>query len=632
MTPAVGTTVPGARRRELYLDALRTAAIVRVVTYHTFGGAWLSWAFPAMGVMFALAGGLMVNSLDRQDPTTVIRNRIRRLLPALWLFGAITVPLMVWAGGRMSSWTNVDTGEPIPLWHLVFWFVPLLDPPGNEWGENVTVVLWYLRTYLWLVLLSPVLLTAFRRAPIPTIIAPLGLLVAQAWGYIPNGDDGPIWALVSDLGIFAPCWMLGFAHRTGALKRLPNFGLVAFVLVAAGGAVGWVLTHPSDSYDLNGIPIAQSLWSIAVILPLLRFAPDASWIGRTPVLGRFVALVNNRAVTIYLWHNILIDLAFFSGERLEGVGGFWESGVSTNPVFAYAVVWVLIAVAVMLFGWAEDLAARRKPRLWPVGPSASEVREKDLAREAAADTPGDGTSAGSEPYVPTFNDPMPGVAPGAAGPGAAGPGAAGPGPGPGAAGPDPRYAPVYAAQRSGGHDTGASRYVSPPPYGASPPLQGAGSRGPGHPDAGFRGEGFPGAGPRDAGAGFPGAGPRGAETYGGPAPGAGPWGGNVRGDGPRGGGPRGPYPPVSRVPAGHGSGAPRGAQRGPGPGPGSGPGRGPGPGPGPEVRRGPGGQRPGQYGPPPDAVTPHFGGYAPPPGEPYPGEDPDAERGRHRSG
>ena len=140
MTASVGSTVPGVRRRELYLDGLRTAAIVRVVIYHTIGGAWLSWAFPAMGVMFALAGGLMVNSLDKQPATTVIRNRIRRLLPALWVFGAVMVPLMVWQGGKL---TDANTGEPGPVWHAVFWMVPLVDPPGNEWGENAAVGVYY---------------------------------------------------------------------------------------------------------------------------------------------------------------------------------------------------------------------------------------------------------------------------------------------------------------------------------------------------------------------------------------------------------------------------------------------------------------------------------------------------------
>jgi len=470
MTAAVGSPVPGARRRELYLDALRTAAIVRVVVYHTFGGAWLSWAFPAMGVMFALAGGLMVNSLTRKPPATVIRSRLRRLLPALWVFGAVMIPVMIWQGGPLDTWTDSNSGEPLPLWRLAFWLVPLGDPPGNEWGENATVVLWYLRTYLWLVLLSPLMLAAFRRLPIPTLVAPLGLLFAQAFGVLPSADDGLIWAVVSDLGIFAPCWMLGFAHRTGALKRLPIPGLVTFVVLAGLAGIAWALSHPSEtddglSYDLNGIPIGQAFWSIAVILPLLRFAPDASWIGRTPVLGRFVALVNARAVTIYLWHNILIDVAFLSSERLEGVGGIWESGITYNPLWMFTTIWVLIAVAVVVFGWVEDLAAQRRPRLWPVGPSARERRaehEEELARAAAA--PPDARAP--DPAPP--HHPYPGA------------------PAPHVPAPRPQYVPA------GAHPGGG-------PYPADGPYQGGGP--------------YPGGGPHQGGGSPPGGGPHSGGQY-----------------------------------------------------------------------------------------------------------------------
>jgi hypothetical protein len=35
------------------------------------------------------------------------------------------------------------------------------------------------------------------------------------------------------------------------------------------------------------------------------------------------------------------------------------------PVLLLA--WALIAGCVLVFGWAEDLAARRRPRLWPDG-------------------------------------------------------------------------------------------------------------------------------------------------------------------------------------------------------------------------------------------------------------------------
>ena len=83
--------------RDAYLDLWRAAALVRVVVYHVFGWLWLTMLFPAMGLMFALAGSLMAGSLDRTGPAAV-RRRLRRLLPPMWAFAAITVPLLLLTG------------------------------------------------------------------------------------------------------------------------------------------------------------------------------------------------------------------------------------------------------------------------------------------------------------------------------------------------------------------------------------------------------------------------------------------------------------------------------------------------------------------------------------------------------
>jgi peptidoglycan/LPS O-acetylase OafA/YrhL len=357
-----------------------------VVTYHSFSLPWLSWVFPAMGMMFALAGGLMVRSLDRQPAKTVVKNRFRRLLPALWLFGAVWVTYMTIKGGSPTNWTDPTTDSKMPVWHLVYWVVPVFQPPGNQAGFDGTEVLWYLRTYLWLVALSPFLLKAFRKWPVPTLLAPLLIVVLQSFNIIPNENSGnlfgigEVWALLSTLGTFAPCWMLGFAHRTGKLNKLSGPAVAGIsVAMAAVGAI-WALTHDADGYDLNGIPLAQALWSMAFILPLLRYAPDASWIGRTPFLGRFVALVNARAVTIYLWHNVLIDLSYPIEDKIAAAVPALSSAVY-NPAATYIIIWVLIAGAVVLFGWAEDVAARRSPRIFPVGPSAAERRAADAAAQ-----------------------------------------------------------------------------------------------------------------------------------------------------------------------------------------------------------------------------------------------------------
>ncbi|EXG82447.1 putative acyltransferase [Cryptosporangium arvum DSM 44712] len=396
-TPRPVATPPAAApRRELYLDALRTAAIVRVVTYHAFGGSWLSWVFPAMGIMFALAGGLMVRSLDRQPPLTVVRNRFRRLLPALWLFGAIMVPLML-----VHGWAD-DEDSPLSRPGLLFWVVPVFDPPGSTWGADATAPLWYLRTYLWLVALSPLLLGAFRRWPLPTLLAPLTIVVAAAFGLVPDQNHGQLWDLLVSLGMFAPCWMLGFAHRTGALRRIPKSALLGVAAVCAAAATGWALTHPGDdpgaTYDLNEIPLADALWSIAFVLPLLRFAPDASRIGRTPVLGRVVTLVNNRAVTIYLWHNVMIGLSFVLEDTIESVFP-GAAPLTGNAVWNYAVIWVLVAICVVVFGWVEDLAAGRTPRLFPVGPSAAR-RHPERAHVTASPESTTAARAQVQPVTP----------------------------------------------------------------------------------------------------------------------------------------------------------------------------------------------------------------------------------------
>jgi hypothetical protein len=63
-----------------------------------------------------------------------VRNRIRRLLPALWVIGLIAVPLMIQRG-----WPDR------PSWpHLLLWAFPIADPPASEFGFPAAGVLWHL--------------------------------------------------------------------------------------------------------------------------------------------------------------------------------------------------------------------------------------------------------------------------------------------------------------------------------------------------------------------------------------------------------------------------------------------------------------------------------------------------------
>ena len=321
--------------RNRYLDLLRGVAIIRVVVYHATGWAFLTILFPSMGVMFALSGSLMAASLDRYGVRALGR-RARRLLPPLWAVAVLFVPAMLLTG---LAWD----------WRLLFWIAPLGDPPTNGWGATVLGLLWYVRQYLWFVLLSPVVLPLFRRFPVPMMLIPVAALLAVEFG--PASMD-----VLHDFAIYLGCWLLGFAHHDGALRRMRRWVLVAVAAGVGAGGAAWFLTHPGPrGLDLNDIALGHALWSIAFVLLLLGLGPvRITWLDRWHVLSRVITWLNSRAMTVYLWHQAVIvglgTAVGVLGWHLRGAGGLalWLCSVTA-----------VVIVAVAAFGWVEDLAAGR---------------------------------------------------------------------------------------------------------------------------------------------------------------------------------------------------------------------------------------------------------------------------------
>ncbi|MGQ5263913.1 acyltransferase family protein [Micromonospora sp. ZYX-F-536] len=334
--------------RNRYLDVLRFLAIVRVVVYHVTGWATLTLVFPAMSVMFALAGSLMAATLTRVGPAAVGR-RLRRLLPSLWVMAAVFVPAMLF------------TGLPVTP-RLLLWLFPVADPPANHWGALALSVIWYLRDYLWFVLASPIAFWLFRRAPLPTLLAPYLLLVAIEAGIYPAPP------VLREFGLYFGAWLLGFAHHAGMLRRLAGRVLypAALVLAVAGGA--WIVAHPGPrGYDLNDNHLGNALWSAAFILIALGRAPAGiSWLARSRLADRAVTVVNRRALTIYLWH---MPFVVALTPLVDVVG--WSHQDPLGLAIRVLLVFALVGVVTLAVGWVEDVAARRVPELVPAGQSGN---------------------------------------------------------------------------------------------------------------------------------------------------------------------------------------------------------------------------------------------------------------------
>lgn len=403
-TPLVnGTPAAPARAsgRDRYLDLLRAIALVRVVAYHSFASAvWLSVAFPSMGVMFALAGSLMARSLER-PALGVLRSRTRRLLMPLWVYSGTVLILLLWQG-----WTpTVRAGA---SWlQILLWFIPLGDPPfpqsigsdtglvESSWALQAEEGLWYIRTYFWFVLLSPLLLKAFQRLPWATLLAPLGLMAVLSMGLIPLPSWGN--SAITDFATYGSCWILGFAHYNGLLLKMPRRAVFSAGVALMALGLMWASSHLDDTgWDLNNIPLAQALWSLGFCAMLLRISPSWQSLPR-PIryLDKPITLINNRAVTIYLWHNLLLVITVVVINRLYQIDNIAAAipWLLNSEWTQFIGVWPLLAIMFLTIGWAEDVAAERPPRLWPAGspkkpsaiPRASDNNNRSGLHSLAAD-------------------------------------------------------------------------------------------------------------------------------------------------------------------------------------------------------------------------------------------------------
>ncbi|WP_433825195.1 acyltransferase family protein [Actinoplanes sp. CA-015351] len=366
--------------RNRYLDLLRAVAIVRVIVYHHFGWPLLSILFPAMGIMFAVAGSLTAASLAKRSPGNVVVSRMRRLLPPVWLLGLIAVPVMLYTGWRGET----DGEHPFSPLNLAFWVLPLGDPPGSDSGAFVWDALWYVRTYLWLVLLSPLLYPVFRKVGWPLLAVPLLLMVFLEHGSF--GMPAPVESALWDLSTYGACWLAGFAHRDGRLGRTnPVLVVISFAALAGLGIHWLVQNHAETGWDLNEVSEAQAVYSLAFVLIALRWQPPIEKLVATPSVSKAISLLNARAVTVYLWHGVAIASVWpileFAG--MEDLGDF-------EPPVTLGITFVVTALAVVLFGWAEDLAAQRRPRLWPA----------DEAGRGGGSGSGSGSGLSSAPVGP----------------------------------------------------------------------------------------------------------------------------------------------------------------------------------------------------------------------------------------
>ncbi|GAB2972194.1 glycosyltransferase [Amycolatopsis acidiphila] len=349
--PSVATLTERARNRrrtrERWPALLAAVAVLGIVLASVTGWVWPGLVFPSLGVLFALGGSAMAKAMREHATIDAIGRGIRRSLPPLWLLGFVCVPVML-----LSGWLT-DADEPLDWPRLVLWLFPVADPPIDSWGLDARMALWFVRTTLWFILLTPLLMRALRRWPVPVVLAPLALVAADALAGSPARDLGAFGEAAVDLCVYGACWLLGLAHRQGRLARIHP--VLVCVLSASAIALGVLWAAGKDQRDglpdISATALGQALVCAGAVLVLLRLSPRLGWLDRAP-LGRLVAVLEARVLTIVLWSAVATAVAAPVAARL---GWLSQAGAAL----------VLLVVALAAFGWVEDVAARRRPRLLP---------------------------------------------------------------------------------------------------------------------------------------------------------------------------------------------------------------------------------------------------------------------------
>ena len=133
--PAVDVPRPPAapivdEGRDPFLDVVRAISIVRVMFWHALGFWWISWTFAAMPAVFYVSGAVLAKSLRKASCWTVVKARLRRLIPPYLAYVTIAMATILLADP--TAWANQTA-------HVVSWFLPYPRRRPDRLGGRLVV-------------------------------------------------------------------------------------------------------------------------------------------------------------------------------------------------------------------------------------------------------------------------------------------------------------------------------------------------------------------------------------------------------------------------------------------------------------------------------------------------------------
>jgi len=267
--------------REAALDGLRALAILRVITWHASGWSWTTWIISSVPAMFVVTGALLARSLQKASAFQTLRKRFKRLLLPLWFY-SLTVYLL-------SAHFHVRTSA---VWTF---FLPFSQPTSLIASQWFTSAMWYLRAYVWVLVLAPFIYALTRR--FKSLIPIAGIIAVVALGVLNIDTAGFGWA-AGDVLLYSTCTAAGMVWLVNGRPSPRSLHFTAVLFLA--GACGWLMyRQPLDGVVNNDHVLhlfVGGFWTAF----LLHF-PKTLSLFSTSAVSRFL---NKYPLSIYLWHSM----------------------------------------------------------------------------------------------------------------------------------------------------------------------------------------------------------------------------------------------------------------------------------------------------------------------------------------
>ena len=359
LPPPSSSTTEGLSRLAV-LDLMRTVALLRVIVFHVTGIDGLSLV-ASMPVMFFVAGALFARSMQNRRGLIVTRDRYRRILPSLFVFAAALMVLYASRGMLRGTWSSFPASGAIRelgIYDSARLFFPLFsgEPPTGPGTPDDAVFwtwnpLWYVHTHLVLALFGPMLVHTYRRWP-----KVLFGVVGAIWLFDAVGNAG-----TANTITFLVFFVAGFSFNDGRLLAVERSTMRWATLAFA--VIGLAFVPFGPSLSINGWAPALLFVGAAWVAGSIAWRDQLEKIAVGRAFRPVIAFVNRRALTMYLWS---MSGIYVSRTLMPVEGDFLR--LSWIAVASLVLTVALTLLACVLFGWVEDLAARKPPEWWPGHP------------------------------------------------------------------------------------------------------------------------------------------------------------------------------------------------------------------------------------------------------------------------